>query len=45
MCRGVRPSPKTIIDGVVLALEKLKERQPDKETGTMVADLKKARIL
>ncbi|NCD25135.1 MAG: NADH-quinone oxidoreductase subunit B [Deltaproteobacteria bacterium] len=40
---GCPAKPEAIIDGVVLALEKLKERQPDKETEPLVADLKKAR--
>lgn len=40
---GCPAKPEAIIDGVVLALEKLKQRQPEKETEPLVADLKKAR--
>ena len=40
---GCPAKPEAIIDGVVLALEKLKERQPEKQTEPLVADLKKAR--
>ena len=40
---GCPSKPEAIIDGVVLALEKLKKRQPDKDTEPRVADLKKAR--
>lgn len=40
---GCPSKPEAIIDGVVLALDKLKQRQPDKNTEPLVADLKKAR--
>ena len=40
---GCPAKPEAIIDGVVLALEKLKQRQPEKQTEPLVADLKKAR--
>lgn len=40
---GCPSKPEAIIDGVVLALEKLKERQPIVETEERVADLMKAR--
>ncbi|KAF5050770.1 Formate hydrogenlyase subunit 7 [anaerobic digester metagenome] len=40
---GCPSKPEAIIDGVVLALEKLKKRRPEKDTEPLVADLKKAR--